>query len=637
MIKNFDSRAPELKNPFSIRRSLSFVTSLLRRYPSSLAAVLVLSVAAALSEMMSIALLFPFVESIRGGASSSSGAAAHLPIGFLNPIFERFSLIEKIRLIALGLLVVESVKGAARFLSGRYSSLLQIRVDSELRMRVFDQNLRAGLGYIHKERIANLFTILNNYTGNTSQTALLMTTAVPDVFLALISISILMTTSMPMTVIALVLSAFTFTLVGRLTNKAKDLGSECNRTAVEINHIGFEILSGMSLIRMFAREKGAHNRFKNAVKESQKAKYLKGLLEAAISPAASLMLAAIVVVLLIASTYIFKMESEFWISTLIIFLIVYSRLGGPLGRLNLLFSQIASSTPSVQAIIEFLEERDKKSLPEGERVFKELQEGIRFENVVFGYDTEENEVLSGVSLFIPKGKMTAVVGVSGSGKSTLVALLARLYDPDSGRITIDGVDLREFRSQTWRSRIGVVSQSTFLFNDTVRANLCFGKPEASEEQIREAAIQANAHEFIEKMKDGYQTLLGDRGIRLSGGQAQRVAIARAILVEPELLLLDEATSALDTASEKLVREAIDRVSCGRTVVVVAHRLSTIRDADNIIVLEQGRVMEQGRHEELIRQQGRYCRYVKLQDLGVRGPEGKAEAADIYLGNIVEEA
>ena len=210
--------------------------------------------------------------------------------------------------------------------------------------------------------------------------------------------------------------------------------------------------------------------------------------------------------------------------------------------------------------------------------------------------------------------MTAIVGGSGSGKSTLISLLARLYDPTEGNIIVDGMDLKEYKSSTWRGRMGVVSQDTFLFNDTLGSNIRFGKLDANDREIEAAAHKANAHDFTLEMPDGYETILGDRGIRLSGGQAQRVAIARAILVDPEVLMLDEATSSLDTEAEQLVQGAIDRVAGQRTVVVVAHRLSTIRDADNIIVLEHGELVEQGRHEELIAKRGRYWHYVQLQNL-----------------------
>ncbi|MFA5862164.1 MAG: ATP-binding cassette domain-containing protein, partial [Candidatus Thermoplasmatota archaeon] len=223
-------------------------------------------------------------------------------------------------------------------------------------------------------------------------------------------------------------------------------------------------------------------------------------------------------------------------------------------------------------------------------------------------------VLRDVSFEIPRGGMVALVGASGSGKSTSVQLVARLADPTLGSIRVDGVDLRDLRVTTWRRRLAVVSQDTFLFNTSVRENIRFGRLDATDQDIEEAAKLAEAHEFISNLEQGYDTPVGDRGVRLSGGQAQRLAIARALLADPELLILDEATSALDTATERSVQRAIERASRDRTVLAIAHRLSTVRHADEIIVLEKGVIVERGTHADLMARRGQYFSYVQMQDL-----------------------
>jgi subfamily B ATP-binding cassette protein MsbA len=240
-----------------------------------------------------------------------------------------------------------------------------------------------------------------------------------------------------------------------------------------------------------------------------------------------------------------------------------------------------------------------------------LKQAIEFVSVDFGYDPAEL-VLHNISLTIERGKMTALVGSSGAGKSTLADLIPRFYDPTQGKILIDGVDLREFEINSLRRKLAVVSQDTFIFNTSIRNNIAYALEEVDEVAIREAAQLANALEFIEEMPEGFETQLGDRGVRLSGGQRQRIAIARALLRDPDILILDEATSALDSVSERLIQESLEKLSVGRTVIAIAHRLSTIVRADKVVVLEQGRIVEQGGYQELLEQQGKLWHYHQMQ-------------------------
>jgi len=245
------------------------------------------------------------------------------------------------------------------------------------------------------------------------------------------------------------------------------------------------------------------------------------------------------------------------------------------------------------------------------RQFSGFSGTITYDDVWFSYG--ENGILMGIKLQIKKGEMVAIVGPSGAGKSTLLDLLPRFYDPKKGRILIDGVDIREASLRSLRQLIGIVTQETILFNDTIRANIAYGMAETSQKEIEHAAILAHAHDFIKNLPQGYETLIGDRGTKLSGGERQRIAIARALLKDPPILILDEATSQLDTQSERIVQEALDTLIHGRTVLVIAHRLSTVRNAQRIIVLEAGRIAEEGRHEELLNKGGLYSRLYRLQE------------------------
>ena len=235
---------------------------------------------------------------------------------------------------------------------------------------------------------------------------------------------------------------------------------------------------------------------------------------------------------------------------------------------------------------------------------------IRFEGVRFSYE-DGREILKGIDLEIPKGKTVAIVGASGAGKSTLVDLIPRFYDPDEGRITIDGTDIKDVSLKDLRSLMGNVNQDPILFNDTIFNNIAFGVENATREQVEAAAKIANAHDFIMEKEEGYQTNIGDRGVKLSGGQRQRISIARAILKNPPILILDEATASLDTESERIVQDALDKLMSSRTTIAIAHRLSTVKNADEIIVMDEGRIVERGTHDELIAKQ-RY--YKKLYDM-----------------------
>ena len=271
---------------------------------------------------------------------------------------------------------------------------------------------------------------------------------------------------------------------------------------------------------------------------------------------------------------------------------------------------------------------------------EEFKEGIEFRNISFSYDASR-EVLHGVSFDVRKGETVALVGPSGGGKSTLSELIPRFYDPAEGEILIDGKPLKAYTQESLREKMGIVSQDTILFNDTIRANIAMGREDITDEQIIAAAKVANAHDFIMQTEAGYDTNVGDRGMKLSGGQRQRLSIARAVLRNPEILILDEATSALDTESEKLVQDALTSLLEGRTSVVIAHRLSTIHNADRIIVIDSGRIAEQGTHTELMELNGIYAKLIQLgsctmhedlQRIGCRigrliGPEYFAQFTD----------
>jgi subfamily B ATP-binding cassette protein MsbA len=307
-------------------------------------------------------------------------------------------------------------------------------------------------------------------------------------------------------------------------------------------------------------------------------------------------------------------ESALSPGAFIAFLAIFSQVIRPAKAMVVAFANIQRGQAASERILQVIDTPiEVEDRPDAKELLS-FRNQIEFNHIRFGYS--EKTILEDISFVLPKGKTVALIGPSGVGKSTLADLLPRFYDVKNGSITIDGVDIRDFKMESLRSHMSFVTQDTMLFNDTIFNNIALGKPNASMEDVIHAAKVANAHDFIVQTENGYHTNIGDRGVRLSGGQRQRLSIARAVFKNPEILILDEATSALDTESEKLVQEALSNLMKGRTTLVIAHRLSTIQDADEIIVLQDGRIVERGKHIDLIeKEDGIYKKLTILQKVG----------------------
>jgi subfamily B ATP-binding cassette protein MsbA len=308
----------------------------------------------------------------------------------------------------------------------------------------------------------------------------------------------------------------------------------------------------------------------------------------------------------------FQNQLEGLSAVLLTYLFILFRSLPLLSNLNGARSRFAHAYAGVDVVRDFLNLKNKPFMGNGTVPFTGLQQSIEFQAVHFTYPGNEQPVLQGIDLSVPRGTTLALVGGSGAGKSTLADLVPRFYDPTKGKILLDGRDLREFDLKTLRQRMGIVSQDTFLFNTSVKDNIAYARPEATDEEIFTAVKRAHADEFIRDLPQGFDTKIGDRGVLLSGGQRQRISIARALLQDPDILILDEATSALDTVSERLVQAAIDELSRDRTTIVIAHRLSTVHQADQIAVLDQGKVAEVGTHDQLLAKGGAYARLYSMQ-------------------------
>lgn len=370
-----------------------------------------------------------------------------------------------------------------------------------------------------------------------------------------------------------------------------------------------EALSGIRIIKLFGREEQERSRIMKLADERDQVDFNWIVLSNCITPINEFLGIIMLLAIVLLAKWLIGNDSS---AMLLTFLIVSFRMMPIISIANNKRADIARLAPSVEEVFRFLDSQSTISLENGTKTFSDLENEIAFKNVRFTYAGQSTPTIKNLNLVLPKGKSVALVGSSGAGKSTIADLLCRFYDPSTGRITLDGVCLTEFDLRSYRKRVAVVSQDTFLFNNTVRYNITYARPNASESELIQAARRANALEFIERMPNGFDTLVGERGLFLSGGERQRLAIARALLTEPKILILDEATSSLDSISEKLVQEALEELLSGTTTLIVAHRLSTIRNADCIAVLHEGSIVECGTHQELLKQNGHFKRFYELQ-------------------------
>ena len=375
-----------------------------------------------------------------------------------------------------------------------------------------------------------------------------------------------------------------------------------------------ETLGGLRIIKAFIAEDKMKERFAKTANDYRKAYAKVAVRQASAHPVSELLGSImIMIVLWFGGTLILSEKAPIDASTFIFYMTILYSVLAPLKEFSRASYNIPKGLASMERVDKIMDAVNDIVEPENPKEINGFNESISFNGVSFSYE-EGKEILHDIELNIPKGKTVALVGQSGSGKSTLADLIPRYYDAGEGSITLDGTDIRELRIKDLRSLIGNVNQEAILFNDTIFNNIAFGVENATMDQVIAAAKIANAHDFIMEKEEGYMTNIGDRGGKLSGGQRQRISIARAILKNPPILILDEATSALDTESEKIVQEALDRLTSTRTTVVIAHRLSTIKNADMICVMHEGKIVERGKHDELIALDGYYKKLHDMQAL-----------------------
>lgn len=586
---------------FKIVRAL---VPLLRAHPWAISIIITLGVLSSLAEGIGISLFIPFLQSL--DQASYQAHTGNWLVDSLGGLFNNVPPDDRLLVISACIFASIFLKANLSYSHGALYSWLDARITHRLRSDIFKQLLTVSYGFLERRDTGDLINTLSSETWRASNALSSLVSIIITICTLVVYIALLLLISWKLTLIVTAAMLLIAMVVRLITRRVKALGQEATRANAQLAIRMMEGLAGMQVIRNFGREPYEQDRFDQKSSHVSSTFLKLGIVSGAVYPVYEVLSAALLVSILLV-----MLQNQQNLPALLVFIFVLYRLQPKVMALDGARVDLNSLTGAVEEVTSLLDTTDKPYLHSGE-LDRGLGEGIRLDHVTFRYHPSEEPALRDASAHIPAGKTTALVGPSGAGKSTLVKLLFRHYDVDEGTIYIGDCALPTLDLEAWRRRIAMVSQDGYIFNTTVRENIAYGRLEATEGEIEAAARQADAHDFIRQLPQGYDTKIGDRGVRLSGGQKQRLTVARAIVRDPDILILDEATNALDSISENVIQETLARLRQDRTVIVIAHRLATVEEADQIITLNEGRVCEQGTFQELLERNGLFAKLYNLQ-------------------------
>jgi len=532
---------------------------------------------------------------------------------FSNNLLLKKTAIDTVSAVCIALIAVFTFKNIALYIKNITLSIIQFKLIRDLRNRLYEHLHYLSLSYFNKNKSGKLTSVLVSDIDNMKNS---LSTSFQKLFVEPINIltflALLFIISPKLASIALTVVPLSGVIIFGIARSIRRRAARTQEQLAGITSVISETLSSIRIVKAFAMKAYEVKRFSSETQKYYKLMLRKDILRLVSSPVSEIVGASIAALLLWVGARDVLVAQSITSEDFIRFILLLFSLFGPMKNLSNVFNELQNGLASADRVFSILDVRSDITNAPNALHIDSLKKDIVFKDVSFHYGNKEQEVLSNIDFSINSGEIIALVGPSGGGKSTLVDLMPRFYDTIKGSILIDNNNIKDINTNSLRSLMGIVTQETFLFDDTVKANISYGVESIEYSIIKDAAIAANAHDFIEKLPNGYDTIIGERGVALSGGQRQRIAIARALVKNPPILILDEATSSLDTESEKKVQQAIEKLMRNRTVIVIAHRLSTVHNADKIIVLDKGRIVDQGSHEELINRDGIYKQLHNMQ-------------------------
>jgi subfamily B ATP-binding cassette protein MsbA len=584
-----------------------------------LPAMAALALLSALFEGLSLALVIPLVQT---WGDSAGAADRGWLLTMLRDTVAAIPIESRLLAILGAIFAAILLKSVVSYANMVVLGVVYGRLSHALRIAVFGKIVGRPLAEIERERSGRLLDVLNNETWRATDALNSLFTMITSLGTLAVFVALLLLLSWHLTLLALLCVALLPPLIRLITGRVKELSQQGLEASEALVKRTWTALNSLRIIHAFGREGFEVMRFNESSDRVRHIFLRMALISMTTGPSMEVLVTGVVLLLALLTD-----ATHIAIGTLVGFLAILYRLQPRLLSLVSAHANLLSQHAPVSAVWDLLAMPDVTSATQGTLPFVGLRDGVTFEDVTFAHHGAGHPALADVTIRIPRGSMVAIVGASGAGKSTMLDLLLRFHEPQRGTIWVDGVPLRDIEVSSWRSRLAVVSQDPYVFDDTVRANILYGRPESTDAEMVAAARLACADEFIRQLPLGYETVVGERGTQISGGQRQRLALARALVRDPEILILDEATNALDTLTDRAFQEALMRFGEDRTIIVVAHRQALIEKADYVVVLDEGRVVEQGEPRTLLQANGLYARMFGVGDPARRSHQLQGTSAD----------